>query len=91
MTNKKIDLYSIKNAEILKKHYQYVIVGKVLESINNLKITEIVIQIHNNDKYELICLGNFINDSSLVPKISVQSVCEILNLDSPQKTLKHLC
>ena len=82
-------LYSLEDAKYLKDFYSSKVVNKIADEKFALRITSIEIEEFKKDFYDLICSGYFVNNSSLVPKISIQSIVKSMNLDSPELVLQH--
>ena len=82
-------LYSLEEAQYLKDFYSPKVVNKIADEKLALRITSIEIEEFKKGFYDLICKGYFVNNTSLVPKVSIQSIVESMALDSPELVLQH--
>ncbi len=83
-------LYSFENAQYLKEFYSPKIINKIADEKLAFRITNIEVKEFKKDFYNLSCSGYFINNSSVVPTISLESVVETMNLESPELVLQRL-
>jgi hypothetical protein len=82
-------LYSLEEAKYLKDFYSPKVVNEIADKKLALRITSIEIEEIKKDFYDLICRGYFVNNTSIVPKISIQSIVKSMGLDSPELVLQH--
>lgn len=82
-------LYSFKNASYLKTYYSPKIIDQIVDPKTLLRITSIEIKEVNKDLFKLICHGYFINNSSVNPSISIESVIQMMSLNPPELVLEH--
>lgn len=84
-----MELYSLENAQYLKDYYSPKVIDKIADEKTQLRITNIEIKEYKKGFYDLSCSGYFINNISIVPKISIQSIVKSMGLDSPEVVLQH--
>lgn len=82
-------LYSFDDIKYLKEYYLPKVLNKIADEKTALRITSIEIKEYKKDFYDLSCSGYFINNASVVPKISIQSICEVMGLDCPDFVLQN--
>ncbi len=82
-------LYSLEEAQYLKDFYSPKVVNQIADKKLALRITSVEIEEIKKDFYDLICTGYFVNNMSVVPKVSIQSIFESMDLDSPEFVLKR--
>ncbi|WP_291101862.1 MULTISPECIES: hypothetical protein [unclassified Flavobacterium] len=82
-------LYSLEDAQYLKDFYSPKVVNKIADEEFALRITSIEIKEFKKDFYNLSCSGYFVNNTSIVPVISIQSMVKSMNLDSPEVVLQR--
>lgn len=82
-------LYSLEEVKYLKDFYSPKVFNKIADKKLALRITSVEIEEFKKDFYDLICTGYFVNNSSVVPKISIQSIVESMELDSPEVVLQR--
>lgn len=82
-------LYSLEDAQYLKDFYSPKVINKIAEEEFALRITSIEIKEFKKDFYDLSCSGYFVNNASIVPVISIQSIVKSMNLDSPEIVLQR--
>ena len=82
-------LYSFDDIKYLKEYYLPKVLNKIVDEKTALRITSIEIKEYKKDFYDLSCSGYFINNASVVPIISIQSICEVMGLDCPDFVLQN--
>jgi len=82
-------LYSFDDIKYLKEYYLPKVLNKIADEKTALRITSIEIKEYKKDFYDLSCSGYFINNASVVPIISIQSICEVMGLDCPDFVLQN--
>lgn len=82
-------LYSFDDIKYLKEHYLPKVLNKIADEKTALRITSIEIKEYKKDFYDLSCSGYFINNASVIPIVSIQSVCEVMGLDYPDVVLQN--
>ena len=82
-------LYSFDDIKYLKEYYLPKVLNKIAGEKTALRITSIEIKEYKKDFYDLSCSGYFINNASVVPIISIQSICEVMGLDCPDFVLQN--
>jgi len=82
-------LYSLEDARYLKDFYSPKVVNKIADEEFAFRITSIEIKEFKKDFYDLSCSGYFVNNASIVPVISIQSIVKSMNLDSPEIVLQR--
>lgn len=82
-------LYSLEEAQYLKDFYYTKVVNKIVDEQFALKITSIEIKEFKKDFYNLSCSGYFVNNTSIVPVISIQSIVKSMKLDSIEVVLQR--
>lgn len=82
-------LYSLEEAQYLKDFYYTKVVNKIVDEQFALKITSIEIKEFKKDFYNLFCSGYFVNNTSIVPVISIQSIVKSMKLDSIEVVLQR--
>lgn len=83
-------LYSFEEAQYLKEFYTPKIINKIADEKLVLRITNIELKEFKKDFYALSCSGYLINNSSVAPTISLESVLETMNLENPEFVLQRL-
>lgn len=82
-------LYSLEEIKYLKKFYYDKVIDKIVDEETGLRITSMEIKEYQKDSYDLSCSGYFINMSSIVPIISIQTIVSYLDIDSPDIVLQN--
>lgn len=82
-------LYSLEDVKYLKEYYYPKVINKIADKKTALRITSIEIKEHKKDFYDLSCSGYFVNNASVVPIVSIQSIFKSMGLDSPDIVLHN--
>ncbi|MBC5839744.1 hypothetical protein [Flavobacterium muglaense] len=82
-------LYSLEEAQYLKDFYSPKVVNQIADKKLALRITSVEIEEIKKDFYDIICKGYFVNNTSIVPKVSIQSIFKSMDLDSPEVALQR--
>ena len=84
----KMTEFTFEEAKLLKEYYSGILIQKPIEVSVDSKIIDLVIELQQNKKYKVICIGSTIE--SIIPHRNLISVLKDLHLILPEEILKKI-
>ncbi len=86
---KKLELYSLKECQLLKSYYSDKVIDQIIEPDLKLKIVSFKIEDWGNNRYNFNCKGKLLTQLSITPIINIKTVAGQLGLKLPQEIISE--